>query len=144
MSHKKINSIKRLDKMKNHLKIIPNVSFKYIYEIIKKNNLRRSASYNSINTIEKEKMNFENNFMKIKKESNIYTSNVNYIKNKKMLILDKYKYDNNRYKPDRLGLFDMSDFDNIKFSSRNGMHGHIYYNHNKYRRKIRDDSKHIE
>lgn len=143
MSNKKTNT-KIDDRNKNNIKIIPNVSFKNIYEIIKKNNLKRSASYNSINTIDKEKMNFESNFMKIKKESNIYTSNVNYIKNKKMLILDRYKFDNHRYKPDRLGLFDMSDFDNTKFRSRNGMHGHIYYNHNKYRRNIEDDSKYIE
>ena len=40
-----------------------------------------------------------------------------------MLLLDKYTYDNNVYKPDRLGFFDVSDMN-------------IYYNHNKYRRNI--------
>ena len=50
----------------------------------------------------------ESNFMSLVKESNIYTSNIKYISNIKMIILNKYKYDNNVYRPDRLKKYDMS------------------------------------
>ena len=141
MSKKRTIDAKKHYKNKKKLKIIPNFSFKNLYEIIKKNNLKKSASYNNINTIDKEKLDFESNFMKLRKEANIYTSNANYIKNTKMLLLDKYIYDNNKYKPDRLGLFDMSDFNNLKFKEKKAIIGHIYYNHNKYQRNVDNDSK---
>ena len=141
MSKKRTIDAKKHYKNKKKLKIIPNFSFKNIFEVIKKNNLKKSASYNNINTIDKEKLDFESNFMKLRKEANIYTSNANYIKNTKMLLLDKYIYDNNKYKPDRLGLFDMSDFNNLKFKEKKAITGHIYYNHNKYQRNVDNDSK---
>ena len=141
MSKKRTIDAKKHYKNKKKLKIIPNFSFKNIFEVIKKNNLKKSASYNNINTIDKEKLDFESNFMKLRKEANIYTSNANYIKNTKMLLLDKYIYDNNKYKPDRLGLFDMSDFNNLKFKEKKAIIGHIYYNHNKYQRNVDNDSK---
>ena len=128
MSKKRTIDAKKHYKNKKKLKIIPNFSFKNIFEVIKKNNLKKSASYNNINTIDKEKLDFESNFMKLRKEANIYTSNANYIKNTKMLLLDKYIYDNNKYKPDRLGLFDMSDFNNLKFKEKKAITRHIYYN----------------
>ena len=112
-----------------------------MFEIIKRNNLKKSASYNNLNTIGKEKTDFESNFMRLKNEANIYTSDVDYIKNSKMLILDKYIYDNNRYKPDRLGIFDMSNFKNIKFKNKKMINGHIYLNHNKYQRNINNEAK---
>ena len=126
---------------KKDLKIIPNFSFKALHEIMKKNKLKKSASYNNNITIDKEKMNFESNFKNLRNDSNIYTSNVNYIKNKKMLILDKYIYDNNKYKPDRLGFFDASDFTNINYKLKKAQKGNIYYNHNKYNRNNNNERK---
>ena len=132
---------KNIQKIKKKLKINPNFSFKNMFEIIKKNNLKKSASYNNLNTIDKEKTDFESNFMKLKNEANIYTSDVDYIKNSKMLLLDKYIYDNNRYKPDRLGIFDMSDFKTMKFKNKKMINGHIYLNHNKYQRIPNNETK---
>jgi hypothetical protein len=132
-SRKNIIQQKSAKKKKKDLKIAPN--FKTLYKIIQKNNLKKSASYSYINTIDKEKLNFESNFRNIRKDSNIYTSNVDYIQNKKMLLLDKYIYDNNVYKADRLGFFDVSDMNNVNNKRKKGK-GHIYYNHNKYRRNI--------
>ena len=110
-------------------------SFKNIFSIVKKNRLQKSLSYINNNSIEREKTNLESNFMKLCKDANIYTADANYIKNKKMLIIDKFFYDYNIYKPDRLGLFDMSDFRHPKYMLGKGIFGHIYYNHNKYRIK---------
>ena len=141
MSNQKTLDAKRTGKKKKNLKIISNYYFKNLYEIIKKNNLKKSASYNNINTIDKEKIDFESNFMKLRKEANNYTSNVNYIKNSKMMLLDKYIYDNNRYKPDRLGLFNMSDFKTMQLKNRKTINEHIYFNHNKYQRNFDSNSK---
>lgn len=88
-------------------KIIPK-NFKYFYVNPHKNTLHKSLSCK--NTIEKNYSDKESNFMKLKKESNIYTANADYIKNKKMLLYDKYDFDNNIYRPDRIGKFDMSKF----------------------------------
>ena len=140
-SKKKTIDAKKHQKNKKNLKINSNFSFKNMFEIIKRNNLKKSASYNNLNTIGKEKTDFESNFMRLKNEANIYTSDVDYIKNSKMLILDKYIYDNNRYKPDRLGIFDMSNFKNIKFKNKKMINGHIYLNHNKYQRNINNEAK---
>ena len=141
ISKKKTIDAKKHQKNKKNLKINSNFSFKNMFEIIKRNNLKKSASYNNLNTIGKEKTDFESNFMRLKNEANIYTSDVDYIKNSKMLILDKYIYDNNRYKPDRLGIFDMSNFKNIKFKNKKMIIGHIYLNHNKYQRNINNETK---
>lgn len=141
MSKKKTIDTKRTNRNKKRLKLIPNFSFKNLYEVIKKNKLKKSASYNNINTIEKEKPDFESNFRKLNNEANIYTSEVNYIKNTKMLLLDRYIYDNNKYKPDRLGLFDMSDFTSIKYKGKKIIKGHIYYNHNKYQPNNHNNQK---
>ena len=141
ISKKKTIDAKKHTKNKKKLKINPNFSFKNMFEIIKKNNLKKSASYNNLNTIDKEKTDFESNFMKLKNEANIYTSDVDYIKNSKMLLLDKYIYDNNRYKPDRLRIFDMSDFKTMKFKNKKMINGHIYLNHNKYQRIPNNETK---
>ena len=125
---------------KRNLKIIPNFSFKNIFESIKKNNLKKCSSYNNINTKERDKLYFESNFMKLRKESNIYTSDANYINNSKMLLMDKYNYDNNKYKPNRLHLFDISDFRKIKFHNKQ-INGVIYFNHNKYKKIIERNVK---
>ena len=106
-------------------------SFKDFFNMENKNKLQKSLSYINLKTIDKEKTNFESNFMKLNNNSNIYTANAKYIQNKKMLIIDKFSYDNNIYKPDRLGRFDMSYFKNSKKSMGRGIFGHIYLNHNK-------------
>jgi len=137
LSKKKPIKIKSHSKTKRKKKIGNKnsaISLKYFFNIVNKNRLQKSLSYIYNNSIEKYKTNLESNFMKLKNDSNIYTSNVNYIKNKKMLIIDKFSYDNNIYKPDRLGLFEMSDFHNPKYKIGKGIFGHIYYNHNKYRK----------
>ena len=141
-NHKTIDSKKqsRNDKNNKEVKVIPNFSFKNLYEIIKKNNLKKSASYTNITNKDNENIKYESNFMKLLRDSNIYTSNANYIKNKKMLIVDKYNYDNNRYKPDRIGLFDMSNFNNTKYKHKKTIYGHIYYNHNKYLPKSNENN----
>ena len=85
---------KRIPKIQKKLKIIPKLSFKNIYESIRKANLKKSFSYNNINNTTNRKILFESNFRTIKNESNIYTANANYIYNKKMVILDKNTFDN--------------------------------------------------
>ena len=127
-------SKKKRNRNKRKLKKKYLYSLKDFFNIENKNKLRKSLSYiNSINTIEKDRKNIESNFMKLKSNANKYTANANYIKNKKMIIIDKLSYDNNIYQPDRLGLFDMSDFKRSKRVIGKGIFGHIYYNHNKYR-----------
>ena len=91
-----------------------NASFKRIYPLTYKNiqNLNKeklmhkSQSNPTFNA--SQEMNMESNFMKLSNEANIYTSNANYIQNKKILLFDKYNYDNNLYVPDRAKLFDMT------------------------------------
>ena len=107
-------------------------SLKHFFMISNKNKLQKSSSYININTIEKDKAYLESNFKRLKNDANIYTANANYIKNKKMVIVDKFSYDNNVYQPDRLGLFDMNDFQHPKKKEGKGIFGHMYYNHNKY------------
>ena len=123
-------SSKRIPNNQKKLKIIPKLSFKNIYQSILKSKLKKSSSFNYIN---KEKIIFESNFKKIKNESNIYTSKANYIYNTKMLILNKYTYDNNKYKPDRLGLYDKFGFNDFKLKNKKRINGYIYLNHNKFR-----------
>ena len=91
-----------------------NASFKRIYPLTYKNiqNLNKeklmhkSQSNPTFNA--SQEMNMESNFMKLSNEANIYTSNANYIQNKKILLFDRYNYDNNLYVPDRAKLFDMT------------------------------------
>ena len=123
-------SSKRIPNNQKKLKIIPKLSFKNIYQTILKSKLKKSSSFNNIN---KENIIFESNFKKIKNESNIYTSKANYIYNTKMLILNKYTYDNNKYKPDRLGLYDKFGFNDFKLKNKKRINGYIYLNHNKFR-----------
>ena len=130
----KLNLCNKSSDFKNK-DILPKISpytFKYFYKESNKNNLHKSLSSIKVNSIEKDKNNLESNFMKIQKDSNIYTSNADYIKNKKLVILDKYIYDKNKYMPDRLGLFDMSSIPHSKKQKGKGVFGKIYYNHNKY------------
>ena len=68
--------------------------------------MHKSQSNPTIN--KPQEMNMESNFMKLSKDANIYTSNAQYIQNKKVLLFDKFNYDNNEYIPDRAKLFDMT------------------------------------
>ena len=81
--------------------------------------------------------------MRLNKDSNIYTSNAGYIKNKKLVIIDKFSYNNNKYKPDRLGRYDMLDIPRPKMQMGKGLLGKIYYNHNKYARQKDNENKNI-
>ena len=95
---------------KKYKKITP-YNFKHLYKYENKKHIHKSMSnpyYN--NFVENNKM--ESNFMKLEREANIYTSNAPYIQNKKMLLFNKFNYDNNEYKPDRAKLFDMTRIPN--------------------------------
>ena len=131
--NKKIKSDSKVKRNKKNPKKRYVYSIKDFFILEKKNKLQKSLSYFNSNTIEKERANLESNFMRLKNNSNIFTANAKYIKNKKMIMIDKFSYDNNIYKPDRLGLFDMSDFRCPKKIIGKGIFGHIYYNHNKLR-----------
>ena len=107
-------------------KICPTVQFRKlnIHKKLKKSINERKSTMG--------KANLESNFMKLNREANMYTSNATYIKNKKLVIRDRYTYDNNVYKPDRLGLFDLSDFSRHKMKHGSRLNGKIYFNHNKF------------
>lgn len=95
---------------KKNKKTLPKIPLHFIRNINDKNkNLSKSLSTYKMSTVDKEKKNMESNFFRIKNDSNMYTANAGYITNKKMLIIDKNSYDNDIYKPDRLGMFDMTD-----------------------------------
>lgn len=50
----------------------------------------------------------ESNFIKLSNEANMYTADATYITNKKLLLFERYKFENNQYKPNRAKLFDMT------------------------------------
>ena len=80
-------------------------TFKYFCNMANK----KKSLYNSslgINSI-KENHDMESNFVNLSKNANMYTSNAEYIQNKKMLLFDKTNYDDSKYKPDRANIFDM-------------------------------------
>lgn len=87
-------------------------SIKYFNKIDNK-----KISHKSLSSNNKDIINMESNFMKLCKEANIYTSNANYIKNKKMLLFDKFNYDNNKYIPDRAKLFDITRIPNVPYKN---------------------------
>ena len=128
----KLNNKSKEKKKDDKLPKISPYTFKYFCCESNKNSLHNSLLSSRVNAIEKIKTNLQSNFMRIKKDSNIYTSNASYIKNKKLVIIDKNSYDNNKYIPDRLGLFDMLDLKHPKKEKGKGLFGKIYYNHNKY------------
>ena len=82
------------------------ISYINIQNLNKEKIIQKSQSNPTINI--PQNMNMESNFMKLSKEANIYTSNAKYIQNKKVLLFDKFNYDNNEYVPDRAKLFDMT------------------------------------
>ena len=82
------------------------ITYKNLQNLNKEKLMYKSQSNPTFN--KPQDLNMESNFMKLSKEANIYTSNANYIQNKKILLFDKYNYDKNEYVPDRAKLFDIS------------------------------------
>ena len=110
--------------------ILPKIcpySYRYFFKEQNKHFIHKSS--NNVNSIENSKNKMESNFMKIGNESNIYTSNVKYISNKKMVLLDKYKFDNNLYKPDRLKIYDMSTIIKPQIKLKNIVHRNKLYSY---------------
>ena len=113
-------------------KIFP-YQYKYI-PIKDKSTMHKSISNPSFNI--SQEMNMESNFMKLGKEANMYTANANYIKKKKVLLFDKFNYDNNEYKPDRAKLFDMTRMpkipkkDSFVYKTTNFRVGHLINGNN--------------
>jgi len=117
-------------------KISP-IYYKTIQKSKKEKLMHKSKSNPTFNS--SQEMNMESNFMKLGAEANIYTANANYIQNKKILLFDKYNYDNNEYKPDRAKLFDMTRMpkipkkDSFVYKTTNFRVGHlINWNNNTY------------
>ena len=107
--NKKINDLqkqlKNVNDQSSPKKISP-IYYKSIQNLNKKKLMHKSKSSSTFNS--SQKIDMESNFMKLGNEANIYTANADYIQNKKVLLFDKYNYDNNVYKPDRAKLFDMT------------------------------------
>ena len=108
---KYINGKPQKDKDKENINInaykkADPISYKNIQSSNKEKIMHKSQSNPTIN--KPQEMNMESNFMKLSKDANIYTSNAQYIQNKKVLLFDKFNYDNNEYIPDRAKLFDMT------------------------------------
>ena len=103
----KLNNLS--DKTRNKKKkILPKIySYKFFHKDLNKYQLHKSC--NDGYSIDKERNNMESNFMQLCGESNIYTFDVKYISNKKMILMNKYIYDKNIYKPDRLKLHDITE-----------------------------------
>ena len=80
-------------------------NFKYFCNTANKKSINQALSNKNQKTENKV---LESNFIKLSKDANIYTSNAAYITNKKMLLFDKYDFENNKYKPNRAKLFDMT------------------------------------
>ena len=137
------------DKKKNfgfqHQKI-PRTSpynFKYFCNTANKKSINQALSNKSHKTENKV---LESNFIKISKDANIYTSNATYITNKKMLLFDKYDFENNKYKPNRAKLFDMTAIPKSKNQIGNTLYkttkfrgGKMFFFDNKTAPKILDE-----
>ena len=81
-------------------------TFKYFCNTANKKGFSKALSGN--NSIKPTNSDMESNFIKLSKDANVYTANANYITNMKLLLFDKYIFENNKYKPNRAKLFDMT------------------------------------
>ena len=106
--NQKINNLEEEQKIP---KISP-YNFKYFCNTANKKSISKALSADNPNKNEKRVM--ESNFIKLTKDANIYTANANYITNKKLLLFDKYNYENNNYRPNRANLFDMTSIPHSK------------------------------
>ena len=86
-------SIEQLKESKNFHKTSP-YTFKYFYKIKNGRSFQNSLSNGKLL---KDKNFIKSNFINLSKDANIYTSNADYIKNKKIILFDEDKslYDNN-------------------------------------------------
>ena len=117
-------------------------NFKYFCNTANKKSINQAISSKHLHIENKE---LESNFIKLSKEENIYTSNAEYITKKKMLLFDKYDFENNKYKPNRAKLFDMTAIPKIKNIVCNTLYkttkfrgGKIFFYPNDSRPKILD------
>ena len=94
-------------------------NYKYFCNTANKKSINQALSNKKI---PKENKVLESNFIKLSKEANIYTSNAEYITNKKMLLFDKYNFENNKYKPNRAKLFDMTSIPKSKNQMANTLY----------------------
>ena len=118
-------------------------NFKYFCNTANKKSINQALSNKSHKTENKV---LESNFIKISKDANIYTSNATYITNKKMLLFDKYDFENNKYKPNRAKLFDMTAIPKSKNQIGNTLYkttkfrgGKMFFFDNKTAPKILDE-----
>ena len=118
-------------------------NFKYFCNNANKKSINQALPKKNFKTENKE---LESNFIKLSKEANIYTSNVDYIKNKKLLLFDKYDFANNNYRPNKASLFDMTEIPKSKNIICNTLYkttkfrgGKMFFFDNKNRPKILDN-----
>ena len=118
-------------------------NFKYFCNTANKKSINQALSNKKKN---KENKVLESNFIKLSKEANIYTSNAEYITNKKMLLFDKYDFENNKYKPNRAKIFDMTAIPKTKNPNANILYkttkfrgGRMFFFDNKKAPKILDE-----
>ena len=119
-------------------------NFKYFCNTANKKSINQALS--NKNNLKSEKKVLESNFIKLSKEANIYTANAEYITNKKMLLFDKFDFPNNKYKPNRAKLFDMTSIPKSKNQKSNTLYkttkfrgGKLFFFDNKNAPKIIND-----
>ena len=116
-------------------KIFP-LAYKDIQIMNKERIIKKSKSNNFFKNNNSQEINLESNFIKLGKDANIYTANARYIQNKKILLFDKFNYDNNLYIPDRAKLFDMTRMPKLKkkesfiYKTTKFRAGHLINNNN--------------
>ena len=117
-------------------------NFKYFCNTANKRSINQAIT-NKTNT-KTETKSLESNFIKLSKDANIYTANASYITNKKMLLFDKYDFENNKYRPNRAKLFDMTsipkskDISNTLYKTTKFRGGKMYFFEHNKRPKILD------
>lgn len=122
-------------------------NFNHFLRKLNKNNqarfIRSQSQGNSGIRKTNEKKIVESNFKSIKASANRFTENVSYIKNKKMALFDKYKYDNNNYKTDRVGKYDMKKFNSISPEKTTLFKTTVFRNNNFVNKKDTFDGKNL-
>ena len=107
------NNITKQNEHKQHgaylfNKTTPNLGGKFRLELnkLEKLALQKQPKDKKENTNEHENKFYESNFKSCESSMNIYTQNIPYIKNKEMLLFEKYIYDD-KYEPDRTHKYNM-------------------------------------
>ena len=119
-------------------------NFNHFLRKLNKNNqtrfIRSQSQGNSTTNKAIEKKIVESNFKSIKASANRFTENVPYIKNKKMALFDKYTYDNDNYKTDRVGKYDMKKFNSLSPDKTTLFKTTVFRNNNFVNKKLQKDS----